>query len=380
MQITWYGHSCFLLASESGYSILTDPCDPETGYELHDLVCNAVTISHEHHDHNCLAIVAGTPEVFREGAENGTRGVCSPPCSLPLSRFIATPDKSRQGRSKKAQRFIAGATAIKSTQPPDGRKKSLQVLLHIFHPVLLQENLKLFLECHLPVMLRLPLNVFRRVLHAGDTDAEGPVAFLPLEVPMLFERVMNPLRRVSLEKLNGFRHGKRGRNREQDMNMSFHAAYDQRPHLVLPSDAAEVGPKTLLQIRFDERTPIFGGPNAMHQATDEGVHTILLRSISSLVRDDPKIAHRFNGGQPIPTCPQAPPGRKKSPAKSKMFCRPWRDLSPSRPEIPAMNRWAIVFRPAGLPTARSTSVWCMASRTNRSSSPASRGIEDSYAR
>ena len=69
MQITWYGHSCFLLTSESGYSILTDPCDPETGYELHDLVCNAVTISHEHHDHNCLAIVAGKPEVFRTPGE-----------------------------------------------------------------------------------------------------------------------------------------------------------------------------------------------------------------------------------------------------------------------------------------------------------------------
>ncbi len=65
MQLTWYGHSCFLLTSESGYSILTDPCDQDTGYELHDLVCDAVTISHEHRDHNCLAIVAGTPTILR---------------------------------------------------------------------------------------------------------------------------------------------------------------------------------------------------------------------------------------------------------------------------------------------------------------------------
>ena len=69
MQLTWYGHSCFLLASESGYSILTDPCDSDTGYELHDLVCDAVTISHEHHDHNCLAIVAGSPDVLRAPGE-----------------------------------------------------------------------------------------------------------------------------------------------------------------------------------------------------------------------------------------------------------------------------------------------------------------------
>lgn len=75
MQITWYGHSCFLLTSESGYSILTDPCDPETGYELSDLVCDAVTISHEHHDHNCLAIVAGTPEIIRTPGEHLAGGI-----------------------------------------------------------------------------------------------------------------------------------------------------------------------------------------------------------------------------------------------------------------------------------------------------------------
>ena len=70
MQITWYGHSCFLLTSESGYSILTDPCDQETGYELHVLTCDAVSISHEHHDHNCLAIVSGTPTILRTPGEH----------------------------------------------------------------------------------------------------------------------------------------------------------------------------------------------------------------------------------------------------------------------------------------------------------------------
>jgi L-ascorbate metabolism protein UlaG (beta-lactamase superfamily) len=70
MQLTWYGHSCFLLTAESGYSILTDPCDQETGYELHDLACVAVTISHEHHDHNCLAIIAGTPTILRTSGEH----------------------------------------------------------------------------------------------------------------------------------------------------------------------------------------------------------------------------------------------------------------------------------------------------------------------
>ena len=70
MQITWYGHSCFLLTADNGYSILTDPCDSETGYELEDITCDAVTVSHDHHDHNCLASVAGSPLVIRTTGEH----------------------------------------------------------------------------------------------------------------------------------------------------------------------------------------------------------------------------------------------------------------------------------------------------------------------
>lgn len=70
MQITWYGHSCFLLTAESGYSILTDPCGKETGYTLHDIVCDAVTVSHDHFDHNCLSSVAGSPLVLRTPGEH----------------------------------------------------------------------------------------------------------------------------------------------------------------------------------------------------------------------------------------------------------------------------------------------------------------------
>ena len=70
MQITWYGHSCFLLTAENGYSILTDPCGAGTSYGLHDIVCDAVTISHDHPNHNCLSSVAGTPLVIHTAGEH----------------------------------------------------------------------------------------------------------------------------------------------------------------------------------------------------------------------------------------------------------------------------------------------------------------------
>ena len=81
---------------------------------------------------------------------------------------------------------------------------SFQIALHVFHAVLFQEHLHFFLERDLSMMLGLTLNVFRRVLDAGDTDAESPVAFLSLEVPLLLEGVVNPFGRVAFEKLNRF--------------------------------------------------------------------------------------------------------------------------------------------------------------------------------
>ncbi|MDO4572133.1 MAG: MBL fold metallo-hydrolase [Clostridia bacterium] len=69
MQITWYGHSCFLLTAPGAPRVLTDPCDPETGYALHDIEAEIVTVSHGHHDHDCVDVVAGSPTIVRLAGE-----------------------------------------------------------------------------------------------------------------------------------------------------------------------------------------------------------------------------------------------------------------------------------------------------------------------
>ena len=66
MNIKWYGHSSFLLTAENGLRIFTDPCDPDTGYTLHDIEADIVTMSHQHSDHNYLKAILGTPVVLRE--------------------------------------------------------------------------------------------------------------------------------------------------------------------------------------------------------------------------------------------------------------------------------------------------------------------------
>lgn len=64
--LTWYGQSCFLLESASGTRVLMDPIPPNLGYvPPTDLTVQAVTISHDHPDHNHISMVQGKARVFR---------------------------------------------------------------------------------------------------------------------------------------------------------------------------------------------------------------------------------------------------------------------------------------------------------------------------
>ncbi len=59
MLIFYHGHSEFLLQTAQGYQILTDPYDAHVGYPMHEVDCDAVTVSHGHDDHNYTQKVRG---------------------------------------------------------------------------------------------------------------------------------------------------------------------------------------------------------------------------------------------------------------------------------------------------------------------------------
>ncbi|MFH1312237.1 MAG: MBL fold metallo-hydrolase [Candidatus Eisenbacteria bacterium] len=66
MKIRWLGHSAFVLTSDSGTRILTDPYESGSyggavGYEPIRETVEIVTASHDHEDHFCLE---GLPEGF----------------------------------------------------------------------------------------------------------------------------------------------------------------------------------------------------------------------------------------------------------------------------------------------------------------------------
>ena len=54
MKIEYFGHACFRVTSDNGFSVITDPYTG-VGYELPDgLSANVATVSHGHFDHNAL--------------------------------------------------------------------------------------------------------------------------------------------------------------------------------------------------------------------------------------------------------------------------------------------------------------------------------------
>lgn len=57
MKIKWLGHACFLLTSEAGTKIMTDPFDDSVGYPVPNEEADIVTTSHDHFDHSYIKAV-----------------------------------------------------------------------------------------------------------------------------------------------------------------------------------------------------------------------------------------------------------------------------------------------------------------------------------
>lgn len=86
MEITWYGHSCFLLKGKNLATVVTDPYDHQkVGYQPLRLKSNIVTISHDMPGHNFLSGVSGEPFIISGPGEYEIgnvfiTGVATEPC------------------------------------------------------------------------------------------------------------------------------------------------------------------------------------------------------------------------------------------------------------------------------------------------------------
>src|SRR3954462_13711690 len=65
-KLSWLGQSCFVLETAAGTRIVMDPIPKGLGYDLPPgLEADAITVSHEHADHNNVGLVVGKPRVIR---------------------------------------------------------------------------------------------------------------------------------------------------------------------------------------------------------------------------------------------------------------------------------------------------------------------------
>ena len=80
MKIRWLGHSAFVLTSDSGTKVLTDPYesgsyDGAVGYKPITETVDVVTASHKHEDHFCLEGLGEGFECVTKAGEQEVRGL-----------------------------------------------------------------------------------------------------------------------------------------------------------------------------------------------------------------------------------------------------------------------------------------------------------------
>lgn len=75
MKIRWIGHASFQIETGDGLRIRTDPYDSSIGLPVSKLAADAVTISHEHFDHNAVKSVPGSPTILRGESAETIKGV-----------------------------------------------------------------------------------------------------------------------------------------------------------------------------------------------------------------------------------------------------------------------------------------------------------------
>ena len=64
MLIQHIGHAEFLIETESGVRIVTDPYDAGCGYPIRKVIADIGLISHHHHDHDAVENLKGNPRII----------------------------------------------------------------------------------------------------------------------------------------------------------------------------------------------------------------------------------------------------------------------------------------------------------------------------
>jgi len=78
MKVKWLGHASFLITSDKGVKIITDPYTPGVfGLEYKPIKepADVVTMSHSHDDHNNVNSIPGKPQIIKSAGKNQAKGM-----------------------------------------------------------------------------------------------------------------------------------------------------------------------------------------------------------------------------------------------------------------------------------------------------------------
>jgi L-ascorbate metabolism protein UlaG (beta-lactamase superfamily) len=80
MKIKWYGHAAFLITSEQGIKIVTDPYESgayggQLAYGKIKDQADIVLVSHDHADHNDTKSLPGSPQVIKGSGTKTGKGI-----------------------------------------------------------------------------------------------------------------------------------------------------------------------------------------------------------------------------------------------------------------------------------------------------------------
>jgi len=94
MKIKWLGHACFLITSDGGLRVITDPYAVGGGINYSPIreTADVVVVSHDHSDHNNVGTVQGKPEVVKGTGTKTAKGV--------QFRGVATSHDTSQGKQR----------------------------------------------------------------------------------------------------------------------------------------------------------------------------------------------------------------------------------------------------------------------------------------
>jgi len=94
MKVKWLGHASFLITSENGTRIITDPYVAGNGLNYAEIneTADIVTVSHDHFDHNQVSAVGGNPQVVKESAPVEIKGI--------KFRGVSTYHDANQGKDR----------------------------------------------------------------------------------------------------------------------------------------------------------------------------------------------------------------------------------------------------------------------------------------